>query len=89
MPSRQNLAPHASSALAQSKWDSLSMSFDGPGRNMQQVLSEANLESIKSIRPVKPFPGMFSGQASPWAAAGGRCPLLSPRAHQVSGEVVH
>lgn len=65
MPSRQNLALHASSAVTQSKWDPLSTSSDGPGGNMQQMLSEANLESMKSIRPVKPSPGMWSGQTSP------------------------
>ena len=74
MPSRQNLAPHASSAVTQSKWDPLSLSSDGPGGNMWQMLSEANLESIKSIRPFKPFPGTFSGQTSPQAAAAGGCP---------------
>lgn len=89
MPSRQNLALHASSAVTQSKWDPLSTSSDGPGGNMQQMLSEANLESMKSIRPVKPSPGMWSGQTSPRLLQLRGAHLLSPRAHQVSGEAVH
>lgn len=78
MPSRQNLAPHTSSAITESKWHPLSMSSDGPGGNVQQMLREANLESIKSISPVKPFPGVFSGQASHWAAAARVCPPAEP-----------
>ena len=78
MPSRQNLAPHASSAVTQSNWDPASTSSDGPGGNKWQMLSEGNLEPIKSIRPVKPFPGSFPGQASPQAAAAGGCPPAEP-----------
>lgn len=56
---------------------------------MRQMLSEANLESIKSIRPVKVtcFQAHSLAGALPELLQLGGAHLLSPRAHQVAGKL--
>lgn len=66
--SRQNLAPRASSAVIQSKWDLLSTSSDGPGGNTQQMLRKSWIntkhQTCKAISNHVRWPGLSQGCCS-------------------------
>lgn len=87
--SRRNLAPCASSAVTQSKQDLLSTSSDGPGRNMQQKLSEEILNHQKASDLWSHFQACSLARPLLGLLQLGGAHLLSPRAHQVSGEAMY